>query len=131
MKSIIILVSLILILLIGCKNDVTSPNSKEVYIGYAVGDSGKVYKSSDNGNTWEQKQSGITSKLNSVCVITSSIAIAVGNNGIIIKTTDAGNSWNVQQSGTSENLTKIIFNKPINKCWISGEQGLLLNSSNY
>jgi len=119
--------------LIGCDPKVTNPdeNKTETYIGYAVGDSGKVFKSINGGVNWSSVQTGITSKLNSVCVFSEAVAIAVGDNGIIIKTTDGGNSWNTQQSGTTVNLTKITFNNLTNQVWISGEQGTLLVTNNY
>lgn len=134
MKRILIISYIIsLSVLMGCEPKVTSPEEPktEIYIGYAVGDSGKVFKSVDGGKNWEKKQSGITTKLNSVYVFNDTKVIAVGENGVIIKTTDGGNTWVNQSSGTTVNLTKITYISLTNQCWISGEQGLLLNSNNF
>jgi photosystem II stability/assembly factor-like uncharacterized protein len=129
-----ILILFFVFILTSCQQNPTKPEKvvkTEVYIGYAVGDSGKVFKSTNGGVNWFSAQTGITSKLNSVYTFTDAIAIAVGDNGIIIKTTNGGNSWNIQQSGTTVNLTKITFNTQTNQCWIVGEQGVVLNSSSY
>jgi len=131
MRSLILVIGIIVILTISGCNKVTGPEDPvppkvETYLGYAVGDSGKIYKSLDKGASWNFQQSGVRTKLNSVCTLTDLIAIAVGNNGIIIKTTDGGNSWILQQSGTTVNLTKIKLNKLTNQLWITGEQGILL-----
>ena len=103
----------------------------ETYLGYAVGDSGKIYKSVDKGNTWSFRQSGTITKLNSVLAVNENIAFAVGNDGLILKTTNGGNSWDIQPSGTSVNLRKIKFNYLMNQVWITGEQGVLLVSNGY
>ena len=133
MKRILTISSIIsLFVIIGCEPKVTGPEEPtETYIGYAVGDSGKIYKSVDGGKNWEKKQSGITTKLNSVYVFNDTKVIAVGDNGVIIKTTDGGNTWVNQSSGTTVNLTKIIYNSLTNQSWISGNEGVLLTSNNF
>jgi hypothetical protein len=133
MKNIILLSFILLFVVIfGCKQNITEPEEiKETYIGYAVGDSGKVLKSTDGGKNWDLKPTGTLTQLNSIYSFSPSVAIAVGNNGVIIKTVDGGNSWSIQNSNTSVNLKKISFNVQTNQCWIVGEQGVLLNANNY
>ena len=123
----------LLIFLMGCEQKLTNPNETktEIYIGYAVCDSGKIYKSTDGGKNWVLKSSGVQTRLNSVYAFSASVAIAVGDNGAILKTNDGGNNWVIQNSGTNVNLKKITFNSQTNQCWIIGEQGVVLNTSNY
>ena len=101
----------------------------EIYLGYTVGDSGKIYKSINKGKTWTFQQSGTTEKLNSVFTLNENIAIAVGNNGLILKTTNGGNNWYSQSSGTNVNLKKIRYNNSNGQIWITGEQGVLIVSN--
>lgn len=52
--------------------------------GYAVGDAGKIYKTSDGGVNWTVDYDG-SLPINSLCFINENTAYAVGNNGIILK----------------------------------------------
>ena len=124
---------ILLVFLIGCNPKLTdSEETKpEIYIGYAVSDSGQIFKSSNGGVNWVSINSGITTRLNSVYTFSPAVAIAVGDNGVIIKTTDGGNSWFSQTSGTNVSLKKITLNTQTNQYWIVCEQGVLLNTSNY
>lgn len=132
MKLLFLFLGILTITLFSSCDKLTDPEEKkEIYLGFAVGDSGKVYKSTNGGVNWLSVQTGISSKLNSVFVFNEANVIAVGNNGIIIKTADGGITWNVQQSGTTVNLNKIIFNNQTNQIWIAGDEGTLLMTNNY
>lgn len=52
--------------------------------GYAVSDSGKIYKTSDGGVNWTIDYNG-DQPINSLYFVNDHIAYAVGNNGIILK----------------------------------------------
>lgn len=61
-------------------------------IGFAVGSLGTILKTTNGGNNWIIKYSGVTNQLNSVSFINSTIGFVVGINGTIIKTIDGGDS---------------------------------------
>lgn len=80
----------------------------------AVGEKGTIIRSSDGGQTWEDKSIGDTS------VYLNKILIAkfypnfdrgwiVGTKGKIYRTTDYGNSWLLTDSGTDKDLNCISF----------------------
>ncbi|MCC7438411.1 MAG: hypothetical protein IT211_07920, partial [Armatimonadetes bacterium] len=54
----------------------------------AVGDSGTILRSVDDGVTWTECVSGVKNYLNDVVVINRSNAVAVGRNATVIRTTD-------------------------------------------
>jgi photosystem II stability/assembly factor-like uncharacterized protein len=72
---------------------------------WAVGDSGKIFFSSDGGKSWLPQVSGTTSHLYGVDFVTDATGWAVGVGPTILKTTDGGVSWSrippPPQSGTS------------------------------
>jgi photosystem II stability/assembly factor-like uncharacterized protein len=55
-----------------------------------VGDTGKVYRSTNGGATWFPQPTGTTNHLNAVWFINPNTGWAVGNNGVILKTTTGG-----------------------------------------
>ncbi|MBK7446360.1 MAG: hypothetical protein IPJ45_10170 [Ignavibacteria bacterium] len=72
--------------------------------GYAVGDSGKILKTTDGGNNWLQQISPTRNLLKSVYFVNENTGYAVGDTGIILKTINAGVNWIQQLSGTTNNL---------------------------
>lgn len=79
-------------------------------VGIAVGTSGVLIRTSDNGLNWFVAYSGVSVVLRGVYMASASVGWAVGDNGTILKTTDGGVSWVAQTSGTSENLYGIWAN---------------------
>jgi photosystem II stability/assembly factor-like uncharacterized protein len=61
-------------------------------IGYAVGNSGTIFKTKDLGTNWTKLATGITNNLNSIFFVDSLTGYAVGSNGVILKTTNGGSS---------------------------------------
>lgn len=76
----------------------------------AVGDGGKILKTTDGGTTWVNVNSGTTQNLNSISIINNSTAIIVGDVGTILRTTSSGNSWEIIPSDVSDNLLSVSFN---------------------
>jgi len=61
-------------------------------IGFVVGGSGTILKTTDGGQNWEFMNSTTSQSLTSVQMQNESIGVVVGH-GIILKTTDGGSSW--------------------------------------
>jgi photosystem II stability/assembly factor-like uncharacterized protein len=70
--------------------------------GWAVGDRGVVWHTSNGGATWEEQPSGVTFRLNSVFFLDSRRGWAVGGAcrpyahatyGVVLRTTNGGASW--------------------------------------
>ncbi len=61
-------------------------------IGYAVGEDGVIFKTTD-GITWNQQTSPTTENLYSVKAINDTIAFAVGWHHTILRTQDGGQNW--------------------------------------
>ncbi len=96
------------------QNSGTTKNLNSVYftdlnIGYVVGDSGIILKTSDGGNQWATIPSGTTNDLKSISFPSTTTGYAVGGNGTILKTFDGGATWAVQTSGTNAQLIFVHF----------------------
>lgn len=76
--------------------------------GFAVGLYGRIIKTTDGGDHWEIKSSGVTEKLLSVCFPDSATGFAISESRLL-KTTDCGESWFVQETVTDTHLGKIHF----------------------
>src|SRR3990172_1852344 len=85
-------------------NSLTAVTFIDANIGFSVGYTGTILRTTDGGNTWESQSSGTINHLCGISFTDSNIGTTVGWNGTILKTTDSGNSWISQLSGTSENL---------------------------
>ncbi|MCE7933964.1 MAG: T9SS C-terminal target domain-containing protein [Chlorobi bacterium CHB2] len=75
----------------------------------AVGDSGTILRSADDGMTWTESLSGVKNYLNDVVVINRRNAVAVGRYATIVRTTDAGETWVSQQPQTASSLFGVSF----------------------
>src|SRR5690606_9340240 len=96
---------------------------------YAVGDNGKILKTSNAGQTWSALSSGTTEALVSVDVNAENSIWTVGDNGSVLHSTDGGNSWVLDSSLTTENLNEIKF-KNENIGYIAGGNGSLFYTEN-
>lgn len=66
-------------------------NTGDIFV--AVGSGGKIYKSTDIGLTWQQKNSGTTNTLRSIYFHTLDSGVVVGDNGTVRMTTNGGETW--------------------------------------
>jgi photosystem II stability/assembly factor-like uncharacterized protein len=73
----------------------------------AVGDSGRVMRTSDGGTSITNPASGTTSKLTDVDGTPTGVAVAVGASGTIIRSTDFGATWSTVPSGTAQQLEAV------------------------
>lgn len=77
-------------------------------IGYAVGDAGKIIKTSDGGVNWDEQVANATTAFWGVYFINEKVGWITGAGGVIKNTTDGGLTWNDQVSGLTL-ATDIIY----------------------
>jgi len=97
--------------------------------GWTAGDEGKIYKTTNAGIDWEEKNSNTTVDLRHIHFISTSVGWVVGDNGYLLKTTNGGNSWVSQNVGTTKNYTHVYF-KDANLGWILTLEGDIMKSTN-
>lgn len=93
-----------------------------------VGNRGTILKTTNGGQTWEQKLSNTVETLHSVSFINSQIGWAVGSQNTILRTLDGGNTWNTQNGGTAETYLEVHF-YDFQNGWIAGTTGTILKTS--
>jgi len=98
----------------------TTSNLRGVYlldsgVGYSVGDSGTILKTTDAGMTWNALTSGTTKALYDLYFFNDAEGVAVGDSGLILRTTDGGANWTTIASGVRDGLRSVSF---------SGAQGI-------
>ena len=67
-------------------------------IGYACADIGRIYKTTDAGESWVSLESGVQEALMDMDFVDENIGLAVGFNGTILKTVDGGLNWTLMPS---------------------------------
>ncbi|MCG9880591.1 MAG: YCF48-related protein [Bacteroidia bacterium] len=97
--------------------------------GWAVGDLGRIFKTSNGGTTWTEQTSGTTQTLNSVFFTSATQGWAVGNSGTILTTGNGGTTWTAQTSGTTQALTSVYFTSANQGC-VVGFGGAILTTGN-
>lgn len=75
----------------------------------AVGNNGVVFTSSDNGNSWNKRASGVFSFLSDVVIYNDSTYYAGGNSGNFIKTTDYGETWETITTPFSTQISSLVI----------------------
>ncbi len=73
-----------------------------------VGEQGSVYRSADNGKTWELLATGNKGTLWAGIVLNDNSILVGGISGKILRSTDNGKSWNQVVSGTKSSITDFI-----------------------
>jgi photosystem II stability/assembly factor-like uncharacterized protein len=86
------------------------PVSGASLIGYAVGESGTILKTSDAGLSWQPQQSGTVESLNNVFFLDTDMGFAVGSNGIILKTIDGGVPVELTSFSATVNKNDVMLN---------------------
>jgi len=115
MKTLISLFSIVLCLSYGTAQwveldpGVDVPSFSDVYaitpdIVVVVGANGTIIKTTDGGETWQQKDSGTTENLRKVQFPIQDIGYVVGDSGIVLKTTDSGETWAILNTGQTSDF---------------------------
>ncbi|HEY5125360.1 MAG TPA: T9SS type A sorting domain-containing protein [Ignavibacteria bacterium] len=94
------------------------------------GSGGLILKSTNGGDNWSVKNTGITDNLNSVQFSDSSFGLAGGDNGRIIKSTDGGESWTILNSQTNNNLNSVMIFGYYGNAYAAGDNGTLRFTTN-
>ena len=94
-----------------------------------MGEHGIVLKTTDGGNTWEIKESNVTTDLYSIHFSSVENGWISGNDGIILATTDGGETWVEQMSATRMPLYSICFAND-NTGWAGGAFGAIVKTTN-
>ncbi len=97
-------------------------------IGYAVGNGGVIYKTTNAGAGWQIKSSGVTTQLWDVSFVNDTIGWVVGESGTIIKTTDGGTTWQSQISPVNTHL-RTIFSHTDTLLHAAGDSSIVIKTS--
>jgi photosystem II stability/assembly factor-like uncharacterized protein len=79
-------------------------------VGFVVGDTGTILKSTDAGATWTPLTSGTSATLHGIYFLDPNEGVAVGDSGTILRTTDGGTAWESVTSGVVDTLRSVSFN---------------------
>lgn len=96
-------------------HDVQFINSQ---IGWAVGEHGVIWHTTDAGKQWQLQPSGVAFALRSVCFLTDQIGWVAGggtvpfthqSRGVVLHTTDGGRSWRQLPTTSVPEIYKVKF----------------------
>ena len=107
----------------------------DLNIGFAVGDSGTILKTTDGGGSWLIQTSGTSNALRGVSFIDLNIGTAVGDSGTILRTTNGGINWTQQNSSTDFRLNDVSIMDTNNGTAVGGHMqywgpGIILRTTN-
>lgn len=91
----------------------------DLNLGYAVGEAGAIFMTTDGGINWIQQISGTIREFSSVSAVTPDTAWAVGVNGLVVRTINGGSTWDSLYLGTSHHFSHIQFVDALTG-WIAG-----------
>ncbi|MCX6147000.1 MAG: YCF48-related protein, partial [Candidatus Kapabacteria bacterium] len=99
------------------------------YFGWILGSRGTIYKTSNQGNTWDSIYKA-SKELSDIYFI-SNYGWAVGGDTscLIVQTTNAGVKWIIQDTLTYPKLLSVYFLDKDNG-WISGFNGTIIHTNN-
>jgi photosystem II stability/assembly factor-like uncharacterized protein len=93
----------------GTTNNLNGAYLLDSGVGFVVGDSGTILKTTDAGMTWSPLTSGTTNALHGVYFFDATQGVAVGEQGLILRTTDSGTGWQGVNSGVTDTLRSVSF----------------------
>lgn len=96
--------------------------------GWAVGQLGKIFHTTDGGKSWQEQASKTNLLLTAVDFIGQNHGWIVGERGSILHTEDGGKTWEAQQSGVAYPLFDVDFIDQQNG-WAVGNWGTILSTS--
>ncbi|MDP3829936.1 MAG: YCF48-related protein [Ignavibacteriaceae bacterium] len=97
-------------------------------VGWAVGDAGRVMKTTDGGSTWSIESTTVLRELYSLSFTDANNGTAVGYEGKIVRTTDGGSNWVEQTSGVATTLHDVSFSDANNGTAV-GNSGVIIRTT--
>ena len=129
---IVILTLVFVILLIGCKKEVTRKADWETHFtdlhfadakhGWIVGKKGFIVHTRDGGKTWKRGEVETEGDFKSVYFTNPKYGWAVGDQGLVATTDDGGRHWTLQKTNSVAMLRDVFFANS-KEGWIVGEDG--------
>ncbi len=92
---------------------------------YTVGESGKIYATTNGGGAWLEKVSGTMQTLWEVSCPSATTCFAVGNSGTILTTSNGGTSWTGEASPVTTSLMGVDC-PGTGTCFAVGSNGTIL-----
>ncbi|MCB2204941.1 choice-of-anchor D domain-containing protein [bacterium] len=100
---------------------------------WVCGSNGRLYRTTNNGNSWDSATNGIaaTSTLFDIFFKSTTEGMVVGNNGAIYYTSDGGNNWVAQTlpAGVSSSVALYAIHSAGNNWFVAGENSTLLRGN--
>lgn len=98
--------------------------------GFAVGQKGRIYRSTDEGNTWQSLKNSFAREINFKKIFFNDpqLGFILGDSGRVYRTDDSGSNWQTTQVLTSERLLSFFFTDA-ETGWI-GSNGLIFKTTN-
>jgi photosystem II stability/assembly factor-like uncharacterized protein len=113
----------------GTTNSLLALSFVDLNVGWAVGWSGTILKTTDAGNSWTTQSGGTTYALRSISFTDEYTGTIVADAGLILRTTNGGNNWFVQTfSGSQMPLEGVSF-LDANRGLIVGWSGIILRTT--
>jgi photosystem II stability/assembly factor-like uncharacterized protein len=93
----------------------------------AVGTGGRIFRSTNQGSSWTEQESGFAVKLNGVCGNWRGRWTAVGDSGLVLTSTDDGITWAAQNLGSiAEHLLCAGIHRPDGRAIVAGANSTLV-----
>ncbi|MGQ9708559.1 MAG: glycoside hydrolase family 113 [bacterium] len=98
-------------------------------VGYIVGDSGTILKTTNAGDSWYRLPGPVNVNLNGVDFISPEVGFVVGDRGTLLKTTDGGEQWELFFFRTREwDFNSVAVPDYDSARFIVGTKGIILRA---
>jgi photosystem II stability/assembly factor-like uncharacterized protein len=88
-------------------NDLNGVWMIDANTGWAVGNGGRIVKTTNGGAAWTPQTSGTANNLTDVKFTSSNNGYACGDNGTVVYTTNGGTNWQSHTTGSTKNLLSV------------------------
>ena len=139
-QSVLLVMAIILIIQIGCKDSNPVPEPVKKKYVWAVGNQdstqyAQIFFSADGGENWVRQGNGQPSlkdiDLNDVWAVDDNTVWAVSGQNVVLKTDDSGKNWYRVQLPTNRSDVELCSISLIgnDNIWISGARGIVFHSA--